>query len=63
MSLSSHVHHFALVISIYDLVIFIDAGGPFKIGVDQQARADGSSTKARGKPHICVHQLPSSYAR
>ena len=24
MSLSSHVHHFALVISIYDLVIFID---------------------------------------
>ena len=25
MSLSGHVHHFALVISIYDLVIFIDA--------------------------------------
>jgi hypothetical protein len=24
MSLSGHVHHFALVISIYDLVIFID---------------------------------------
>ena len=24
MSLSSHVHHFALVINIYDLVIFID---------------------------------------
>jgi len=24
MSLSSHVHHFALVISIYDLDIFID---------------------------------------
>ena len=24
MRLSDHVHHFALVISIYDLVIFID---------------------------------------
>ena len=24
MSLSGHVHHFALVISIYDIVIFID---------------------------------------
>ena len=33
MSLSGHVHHFALVISIYDLVIFIDDGDsvPHKI--------------------------------
>ena len=29
MSLSGHVHHFALVISIYDVVIFIDALSPF----------------------------------
>jgi hypothetical protein len=39
------------------------AGGPLEIVADRRARADGSSAKARSKPHICVYQLPSSYAR
>ena len=37
MSLSGHVHHFALVISIYDLVIFIDAPLHFELaGLEDQ---------------------------
>ena len=66
MSLSSHVHHFALVISIYDLVIFIDDAGAPPLNMswvaepsdedDNEGGGDsGKKTRARAESIIDVN--------
>jgi hypothetical protein len=54
MSLSGHVHHFALVISIYDLVIFIDGLQGALEGVGGHVGGPLDSLQSQDKESWCV---------